>query len=203
MKASIEAAAGRTVSRETLERLADYQHLLRSESGRQNLVSRGTLDDLWSRHIVDSAQLARYEPSSGATWLDVGSGAGLPGIVLACIVEGPVELVEPRKLRVEFLQTCVERLGLNARVLASKVERITGSYDIITGRAVAPLPRFLSMCDHLSTRKTVWALPKGRTAQSELAEARRSWQGDFRVEPSVTDAESKIIVGTQVRAGKR
>lgn len=203
MKASIEAAAGRTVSRETLERLADYQHLLRSESGRQNLVSRGTLDDLWSRHIVDSAQLARYEPSSGATWLDVGSGAGLPGIVLACIVEGLVELVEPRKLRVEFLQTCVERLGLNARVLASKVERITGSYDIITGRAVAPLPRFLSMCDHLSTRKTVWALPKGRTAQSELAEARRSWQGDFRVEPSVTDAESKIIVGTQVRAGKR
>lgn len=199
----LDVAVGQTVPRETLARLRTYEELLRLENERQNLVSRGTLGSLWSRHIVDSAQLVRFQPEEKAEWLDVGSGAGLPGIVLACLVRGKVTMVEPRKLRAEFLQRCVERLKLNAVVVASKVERITGSYDVITGRAVASLDRFLNMCDHLSTRKTVWALPKGRTAESELAEARRSWQGDFRVEPSVTDAESKIIVGTQVRAGKR
>lgn len=199
----LEVAVGRSVSRETLDRLLAYGELLRAENERQNLVSRGTIAALWARHIVDSAQLVRFQPDDKAVWLDVGSGAGLPGIVLACLVHGQVTMVEPRKLRVEFLQRCIEELELNAVVIASKVERITGSYDVITGRAVASLSRFLSMCDHLSTRKTVWALPKGRTAESELAEAQRSWQGDFRVEPSVTDAESKIIVGTQVRAGKR
>ena len=199
----LEAALGRPVSRETVDRLQTFERLLKCEAERQNLVSRGTLKNLRERHILDSAQLARFQPTPDATWLDVGSGAGLPGIVLSCIVAGEVVLVEPRKLRADFLKHCVAELELNARVIASKVERVTGKFDVITGRAVASLPRFLSMCDHLSTRKTVWALPKGRTAESELAEAQRSWQGDFRVEPSVTDAESKIIVGTQVRAGKR
>ena len=82
-------------------------------------------------------------------------------------------------------------------------ERITGIFDVITGRAVASLSNFLSMCDHLSTKKTIWVLPKGRSAQSELAEARRTWQGVFRVVPSVTDEDSRIIVATEVRAVKR
>ena len=82
-------------------------------------------------------------------------------------------------------------------------KRIAGSFDIITGRAVAPLPKFLQMSHHLSTEKTLWVLPKGRSVQSELAEARRAWQGVFHVKQSVTDADSEIIVATQVKAKAR
>jgi 16S rRNA (guanine527-N7)-methyltransferase len=200
---SLERAAGRPVSRETLDRLRAYEDRLKAENLRQNLVSAGTIDDLWDRHIIDSVQLVQFEPFEGASWADIGSGAGLPGIVIACLVSGPVTLVEPRRLRAEFLREIADALGLNATVEQAKAERIAGNFDVITGRAVASLPRFLSMCDHLSTKKTVWVLPKGKGAQSELAEARRTWQGDFRVEPSATDADSKIIVGTEVRAKNR
>ena len=199
----LEQAAGRPVSRETVERLTHYAELLKAEANRQNLISGATIDHLWERHIIDSAQLVRFEPHSGAAWVDIGSGAGLPGIVIACLVEGPVTLVEPRRLRADFLETVVSALDLRATVQHAKAERIAGTFDVITGRAVASLPRFLELCDHLSTKNTVWVLPKGRSAQSELAEAKRTWQGSFRVEPSVTDADSRIIVGTEVRAGKR
>jgi 16S rRNA (guanine527-N7)-methyltransferase len=130
--------------------------------------------------------------------VDVGSGAGLPGIVIACLVEGPVTLVEPRRLRADFLKEVTSELGLGATIEQARIERISGKFDAITGRAVAALPRFLALCDHLSTRKTVWVLPKGKSAQSELAEARRAWQGVFHVERSATDAEAQIIVGTEV-----
>lgn len=203
MKDVLEQAAGRVVSRETFDRIFVYSDELRRESFRQNLVSRASLDYLWERHILDFAQLVRFEPFSGASWIDIGSGAGLPGIIIACLVRGPVALVEPRRLRAEFLGEVVRKLGLNATVQQAKAEQVLGKFDVITARAVAALPDFLSMCDHLSTRKTVWALPKGRTAELELAQAKGTWQGDFRVEPSVTDADSRIIVGTQVRAGKR
>ena len=193
------AAACRPVSRETFEKLNVYAELLKAESQRQNLISASTLDHLWDRHILDSAQLARFEPYAGASWLDIGSGAGLPGIVIACLVDGPVTLVEPRRLRADFLQAAIGELDLRAIAIPTKVERVTGQFDVITARAVAPLPRLLDLSHHLSTRKTVWALPKGRSAQSELAEAQRAWQGAFHVEQSVTDDDSSIIVATGVR----
>jgi 16S rRNA (guanine527-N7)-methyltransferase len=196
----LEQVAGRPVSRETFEKLEIYAALLREESHRQNLVSASTLDQLWERHILDSAQLVRFEPHAGASWVDIGSGAGLPGIVIACLVQGPVSLVEPRRLRVEFLHNVCESLRLNVRLIASKVERAQGKYEVITARAVANLAQLLKISAHLSTRKTVWALPKGRGAPAELAEAQRTWQGAFHVEPSVTDAESFIVVATGVRA---
>lgn len=200
---SLEQAAGRPVSRETFSRLEAFVERLKSESQRQNLVSAASLEQIWERHIVDSAQLVRFEPYPSASWVDVGSGAGLPGIVLACLVEGPITLVEPRRLRAEFLRATVEGLGLRAAVECAKIERIAGPFDVITGRAVAPLAKFFELSEHLSTEKTVWVLPKGCGAQSELAEATRAWQGVFHVEPSVTDADSRIVVGTGVRAKTR
>jgi len=196
-------AARRPVSRETFERLEAFVALLKAANEQQNLVSASTLEDVWSRHILDSAQLVRFEPHAGASWADVGSGAGLPGIVIACLVDGPVTLIEPRRLRADFLQTAVEQLRLNATVAAMKVERVTGQFDVITGRAVASLDRFLEISQHLSTRNTVWALPKGRRAHSELVEAQLAWQGVFHVEQSVTDAESYVVIGTGVRAKAR
>ena len=197
---ALERVAGRSVSRETFDRLQLYSGLLTEESRRQNLVSASTIGQIWERHILDSAQLVRFEPHSGASWVDIGSGAGLPGLVIACIADGPVTLIEPRKLRANFLQNVIDEMGLNAAVECRKAERAEGQFDVITGRAVAPLAQFLRISHHLSTKKTVWALPKGRKAQSELAEAERTWQGMFHVEQSVTDPESYIVVGTGVRA---
>jgi len=196
----LSAAAGWPVSRETLDRLEAYIGLLRDEAKRQNLISVSSLDNIWNRHIVDSAQLVRFEPFPGAAWADLGAGAGLPGIVIACVVDGPVTLVEPRRLRADFLHRAVKELRLDAVVLQSKAEALRGCYDVITARAVAPLERLLKISHHLSTGKTVWILPKGLRAVSELADAQKTWQGVFHVERSVTDEASRIIVATGVRA---
>jgi len=193
-------AAGRPVSRETFEKFEAYAALLREEAQQQNLVSASTLDYLWDRHILDSVQLVRFEPRAGASWVDIGSGAGLPGIVIASMVDGPVTLIEPRRLRAEFLHRVCESLRIGATVIATKVERAEGNYDVLTARAVANMAQLLKLSAHLSTRKSLWVLPKGRSAQAELAEAQRSWQGEFHVEQSVTDADSHIVVATGVRA---
>ena len=203
MIGALERAAGRPVSRETFEQLQTYVSLLEEENKRQNLISASTLDRVWERHVLDSAQLLRFEPFAGASWLDIGSGAGLPGVVIACIAEGRVTLAEPRRLRAEFLQRAIDALRLNADVICAKAERIAGAFDAITARAVAPLGELLRISQHLSTGKTVWALPKGRSAHSELAQAKHAWQGAFHVEQSVTDADSWIVVASGVRAKRR
>jgi len=203
VKALLERATGRPVSRETLDKLEAYVALLTAETARQNLISAATLDQIWERHIADSAQLARFEPFARASWIDIGSGAGLPGIVIACLATGPVTLVEPRRLRADFLHKVVESLDLDVFVVCRKAERVEGKFDVITARAVANLARLLKISHHLSTGKTVWALPKGRSGKSELAEAQRTWQGRFHVEPSVTGADSFIVVATGVRARQR
>lgn len=200
MRDRLAEVAGRDVSRETIERLEAYVALVTEESRRQNLVSASTLGEIWDRHIRDSAQLIRFEPYAGASWVDIGSGAGLPGIVIACLVDGPVTLVEPRRLRADFLHRVSESLGLRAHIVNARVERVEGAFDAITARAVAPLSGLLEISHHLSTGKSRWVLPKGRNAQSELAEAERAWQGMFHVEQSLTDADSKIIVASNVKA---
>lgn len=185
------------VSREThLEKLVV---LLREEAVRQNLVARSTIESVWARHIVDSAQLLDHAPTDGA-WLDIGSGAGLPGLVIAILQERQVELVEPRKLRTAFLCDAADALDLkNVIVQTAKVERTSGVAAAISARAVAALPALFAMAAHRSTRKTVWVLPKGRNAQSEVAEARRAWHGSFHVEPSITAPDSLIVVAKEVR----
>lgn len=203
MIAAFSAVCGRDVSRETFGRIEAFVELLTTAAAEQNLVARSTLDGIWERHILDSAQLVRFEPHAGASWLDIGSGAGLPGLVVALLVEGPVTLVEPRRLRADFLSHATKELGLSDRVTVhhAKVERLAGRFDVITARAVAPLPRLLEISSHLSTKKTVWVLPKGRGARTELAEAQQAWQGAFHVERSATDADSYIVVADGV--GKR
>ena len=197
---ALSAAAARIVSRETFARMEAYIRLLKAAAAEQNLIAPSTVASVWDRHILDSAQLVRNEPRDGASWVDIGSGAGLPGMVIAVLVTGAVTLVEPRRLRADFLQRVVDELDLSARVVVhqSKVERISGTFDVITARAVAPLPRLLELSSHLSTKKTIWALPKGRSALTELAEAQRAWQGVFHVEQSVTDDDSYIIVASGV-----
>ena len=189
------------VSRETRALLDKYVALLLAENERQNLIGRSTVEGVWERHIADSAQLVRFAPRADSSWLDIGSGAGLPGIVIAILTEGPVTLVEPRKLRANFLQRSIEELGLVSRVTvhAAKAERIAGRFEVITARAVAPIEDLLRISLHLSTDKTLMLFPKGKSARNELDEARRSWQGNFRLEPSVTSQEAAILVASDVR----
>ena len=199
---ALERVAGRPVSRETFALLEAYVERLKAANRTQNLVAASTMDAIWERHIFDSAQLARFEPRAGASWIDIGSGAGLPGIVIAALTEGAMVLVEPRRLRADFLSECVDALGLSNRVtvLSEKIEKATGKFDVITARAVAPLGRLLGMAHHLAQSGTVWALPKGRNANSELAEARRSWQCDAESEMSCTDPDARILVLRRVGA---
>ncbi|HET9459278.1 MAG TPA: 16S rRNA (guanine(527)-N(7))-methyltransferase RsmG [Sphingomicrobium sp.] len=198
----LQDLCGANVSRETFDRLQRYAALLRDEASRQNLVSRGTLDRLWDRHILDSAQLVRFEPFLGASWVDIGSGAGLPGMVIAILARGPVTLIEPRRLRAEFLAGTAAALGLGERVTVfqGKAESAGGRFDLITARAVATLDQLLRISTHLSTGKTLWVLPKGRSAQSELAEAWRHWHCEAQIVASRTDPEAGILVLRNVKA---
>ena len=198
------AASGRDVSRETFDRIALYVRILTQSAGGQNLIAPSTLGTIWERHVLDSAQLVRFEPFNGASWVDVGSGAGLPGLIVALLVKGPITLIEPRRLRAEFLIDVVSKLGLADRVTieCAKVERVQGKFDVITARAVAALDRLLAMTEHLSKSETVWVLPKGKNAQTELAQAQVNWHCDVRVEQSCTDPESQILVLTRVGAKK-
>ncbi|MBV9931936.1 MAG: 16S rRNA (guanine(527)-N(7))-methyltransferase RsmG [Alphaproteobacteria bacterium] len=197
-----EAHAALDVPRETSRRLSAFAALLREENDRQNLVSRGSLDRLWVRHIYDSAQLLRFAPSDAATWLDFGSGAGFPGLIVAALHPARVTMIESRKLRVDFLRRAAALLGVidKVEVLCVKAEAVPAApFDVISARAFAPLDRLLALAARFSTSETVWVLPKGRSAQTELAQARASWQGDFRLEPSLTDADARIIVGRGVK----
>jgi 16S rRNA (guanine527-N7)-methyltransferase len=200
---TLELAAERPVSRETFERIQIFADRLKRENEAQNLVSASTIGQLWERHVLDSAQLLRFEPTAGASWVDIGSGAGLPGIVIACLADGPVTLIEPRRLRAEFLARTVNALGLDAKVEQSKAERVTGRFDVITGRAVASLDRFLGISHHLSHPGTIWVLPKGRSAKSELAEAQRNWQCEACLVASITDPESTILVLSGVQGRRK
>jgi 16S rRNA (guanine527-N7)-methyltransferase len=151
----VAAASGRAVSRETWAVLERYSRLLEEESRRQNLIAGSTVSLIWRRHILDSAQLLRH--GRAEQWADVGSGAGLPGLVLAIVGGMPMTLIEPRRLRAEFLRTAALELGLaNVRVLPTKVEQITGSFDVITARAVAPLSKLLGITQHLTHAGSVW-----------------------------------------------
>jgi len=202
---ALAAASGRHVSRETFELIEAYVRILTEEATRQNLIAPSTLESVWERHILDSAQLVRFEPRLGSSWGDIGSGAGLPGLVIALLVTGSITLIEPRRLRAEFLTKTVDQLGLSGRVRIehAKAERVEAKLDVITARAVAALDNFLALANHLSDTDTVWVLPKGKNAQSELAQAQRNWHCDVRVEQSRTDPNSEILVLTRVGTKKK
>ena len=200
MTSKVSDMLGRDVSRETSARLERFADLLVAENQVQNLISKSTEADLWTRHFADAAQLIGYVPD-GASWIDIGSGAGLPGLVIAILTGAPVTLVEPRRLRAAFLSRASAELGLgNVTVLQAKGEAVPRArYGVITARAVASVDRLFAMTAHLSHGGTIWVLPKGRSAKSELDEARKSWQGAFRLEPSRTDPDARILIALGVR----
>ena len=200
----IAAAAGRDVSRETFASLELFAALLLEANRRQNLIAANSEAELWTRHILDGAQILGLAQRNGS-WCDIGSGPGLPGLVIAILGGRPMTLNEPRRLRADFLRHVVEKLALpDVTIAECRIERLAGKFDVITARAVARLGKLFGMACHLAHSETKWVLPKGERAQSELDEAREAWQGSFCLVSSRTHAASAIVIAEHVqRRGKR
>ncbi|MGQ7830363.1 16S rRNA (guanine(527)-N(7))-methyltransferase RsmG [Altererythrobacter sp. Z27] len=199
-----EASARRYVEqiadRAAIERLEALIAELVAENQRQNLISRPSEAQVWQRHIADSAQLLRFVPreTSGA-WLDLGTGAGFPGLVIAALEpEREVVLVESRARRVEWLERMAEKLALPlCRVEGKRLELVEPfAARVISARAFAPLPKLLKLSAPFSTKATTYLLPKGRSAAQELEAIPAKIRRMFHVEHSLTDAEAGIIVST-------
>lgn len=187
-----------------MARLERFVAMLAEESENQNLVARATLGSLWRRHIADSAQLLRFVPreTPGGVWLDLGTGAGFPGLVIAAMrPDWPVRLVESRRLRIEWLTHCCEKLGLDScTVLGARVERLDGMQaSVISARAFAPLVDLMNLSERFSTVGTIWLLPKGRKAAQELAALKAKRRAMFHVEQSLTDPDAGILVGRMMQ----
>jgi 16S rRNA (guanine527-N7)-methyltransferase len=196
-----------SVSRETFEKLDAFRAMVVAENQQQNLISTASLDHIWARHIADSAQLLLL---AGAThdglWLDLGTGAGFPGLIIAILRDAPIIFVESRRKRIDFLVESASRLALShVRVEGCRLETVeTVPVKVISARAFAPLPRLFALAHRFSTEKTLWLLPKGQSATEELESVAGSWQGSFHVKPSVTDVQSNIIVAQSIRrVGKK
>ncbi|WDF72700.1 16S rRNA (guanine(527)-N(7))-methyltransferase RsmG [Novosphingobium sp. KACC 22771] len=188
---------------EAMERLEKLVAMLAEENERQNLVAAATIPMVWQRHIVDSAQLLAHVPretwnGSKGAWLDLGTGAGFPGLVIAAMRPGhEVLMVESRARRVEWLNRVIEELALpKAQVLGQRLEMVeTRTFAVISARAFAPLDKLLKISARFSTRDTIWLLPKGRSAGQELEALKASVRAGFHVEQSLTDEDAGLIVG--------
>lgn len=181
-----------------LDRLSLLVGMLTEENQQQNLVSRGSLVSVWQRHIVDSAQLLYVSRGTPGAWLDLGTGAGFPGLVIAALQpERTVVLVDSRKLRTEWLERAAAALGLpNVQVVLARVEDLPSrTHAVISARAFAPLPRLLALSARFSTPQTLWLLPKGAKARHELQELGEEWAHTFHVEQSLTDSAAGVLVG--------
>ncbi|MEO5705483.1 MAG: 16S rRNA (guanine(527)-N(7))-methyltransferase RsmG [Alteraurantiacibacter sp.] len=182
-----------------MARLERFIPMLAEENTRQNLISTASVANVWQRHIADSLQLLLHVPRGTSPWIDLGSGAGMPGLVLAIACpDQTFYLVESRKRRVAWLETIARHFNLaNCHVHGAKLEAVPSApMQVICARAFAPLPKLLSLSARFSTPATVWLLPKGRSAAQELGEQPESIRAMFHVEQSRTDPEAGLVVGT-------
>ncbi|KNG93697.1 16S rRNA (guanine(527)-N(7))-methyltransferase RsmG [Pseudaestuariivita atlantica] len=187
------------VSRETREALGKYAELVRKWSPRINLVAPSTLPNLETRHIADSLQVFHVKQGPWRTWVDLGSGGGFPGIVVAIagkheFPSARVTLVESDKRKATFLRAVIRELDLPADVLSQRVEQVRiDPPDVLSARALAPLPKLLSIAEHLLGPDTTCVFPKGKTWESEVEMACQEWSFEHDVVQSTTSPEAVIL----------
>lgn len=177
--------------------LEAFSAKLGEASTRHNLVAASSFCSIWLRHIADSAQLLDHVSRETGEWVDLGSGAGFPGIVIAVMrPEREVTLVESRRLRFQWLGDMISQLGLKkCRVIGQDVRKMEAiEAAVISARAFAPLPRLIALSARFSTNATEWVLPKGRSAAQDIARLPKPLQTRFHVKQSITDADAKIVV---------
>ena len=192
-----EFAASAHVSRETLARLKLYAGMLADWNTRQNLVSRASLNDVWMRHFWDSAQLVPLIASNARSLVDLGSGAGFPGLVLAELLrerEIRVVLYEATQKKREFLNAVIQRLKLTVEVRGDRIEAATPQpFDVIVARALAPLSKLLAYAQPFWGKNTVGLFPKGQNLGAELTEAHKYWKMMLQKHPSRTSTTGVVL----------
>jgi 16S rRNA (guanine527-N7)-methyltransferase len=189
------------VSRETAEALALYVSLLRRWNPTKNLVSASTLDTVWTRHIADSLQLVNLAPQA-LRWVDMGSGGGLPALVIAAVLKGregaEIHCIESKLGKAAFLQEAARQMQVPVRVWARRIEDVMGvvplQAEVVTARALAPLNDLLRLANPLLKTGAVGIFPKGQDVVSELTEAAKYWRFTHQSIPSVTETRGRILV---------
>lgn len=191
-----------SVSRETLERLKTYETLLQQWQKAINLVAPATLPQIWHRHFADSAQLVALAPPEPQTWLDLGSGAGFPGLVVAILLaergQARVTLVESDSRKAAFLREAARQVAVPVDILAVRIEAAATrtnlrGVDVVSARALAPLTRLVALALPFLSAKTVCLFPKGREAAHELQAAELEWEFASELVPSRTEPEARIV----------
>jgi len=186
------------VSRETCQKLEVYVELLTKWNRAINLVSKSTLENVWERHIADSLQVMDMAPNSGQ-WVDLGSGGGLPGLVVAAASsessrDRQVTLVESDSRKCAFMAAAANAMDLDVTIQRRRIEETDAkTYDIISARALAPLSDLLELALPYRNEKTVCIFPKGEKADLEMAAAQRNWVVSFDTRQSMTDPLAKIF----------
>lgn len=181
------------VSRETYDRLISYCHQIEKWNKTINLVSKSSVDQIWHRHLLDSAQIYRFGAPDGQ-WLDIGSGGGLPGIVMS-ILGADVVMVESDQRKCTFLRETARVLGLNARILNDRVESISPmGAKTLSARALAPLTTLLEYAKYHLDESGVAVFAKGKSAQEEIDAARKTWRFDCEMKESLTDPLASVLV---------
>lgn len=191
---------GVDVSRETFDALKAFETQVRRWNAAINLVSKSSLEDLWDRHIADSAQIFKACPRKAASWVDLGSGGGFPGIVIAILAreahpELHVTLVEADLRKATFLRQAAQSLGLKVTVHSARIEALLSqNADILSARALASLSDLLGYAEaHLRPGGTA-IFPKGARYAEELAQAREAWDFDVEAIPSASDKDAAVLV---------
>lgn len=188
------------VSRETAARLQSFVAILGKWQAHDNLIASSTLPMLWRRHVADSAQLARFFPQA-RIWLDLGSGAGFPGLVLAIFLadfpDSCVHMVESNQRKCAFLREVIRAIDLPAKVHHGRIEAILAEWnepvDVISARALAPLDRLFSLIEPMFSSDVVGAFHKGQDFEREIEETTKSWAYDLIKHKSLTDKNSAIL----------
>lgn len=187
------------VSREAREQLGLYVDLLTKWNRTINLVSKSSQEDIWRRHIEDSAQMCRIKVVKSPAWLDLGSGGGLPGIVIAIILKdqkmlGQMTLVESDLRKATFLREAVRNLDLPVKVISERIEALPPyNADVISARALAPLSQLLDLSYRHARSSTVMLFPKGETYRSEITQAKEKWDFGVKIHMSETNGASAIL----------
>ena len=187
-------AASRDVSRETLARLTVHLDLLERWQRAINLVGPTTLADPWRRHILDSAQLLAHLPPATASLVDLGSGAGFPGMVLAILGVPGVVLIESDRRKAQFLREVARATGTAVTVRAERIEELAGwPADVVTARALAPLPHLLALAERFLAADSICLFLKGHNVQRELTQALKSWHMAREMFPSLSAPTGTVL----------
>lgn len=182
------------VSRETLEKFQIYNKLLHKWQRAINLVSRQSLEDSGRRHFLDSAQLFPLVPGHARSLLDIGSGAGFPGMVLAIMGVSNVELVESDQRKCLFLREVSRETSTAVTITNARIEKLTPkTFDVVTSRACASLDVLLSYAKPYLGPSTVCLFPKGQTVEEELTTAQKRWNMRYTLIDSVSDSAARIV----------